>query len=49
MKRVDSDKGYGTHIQPVFLIGTYNGDGSPNFCPITWVSSSWDGDLFLRK
>jgi len=47
MKRVNTDKGYGTHIQPVFLIGTYNEDGSPNFCPITWVSSSWDGDHAL--
>lgn len=44
MKRVDSDKGYSTHIQPVFLIGTYNEDGSPNFCPITWVTSTWDKD-----
>jgi len=44
MKRVDSDKGFSTHTQPVFLIGTYNEDGSPNFCPITWVSSTWDND-----
>jgi len=44
MKRIDSDKGFTTHIQPVFLIGTYNEDGTPNFCPITWVSSTWDGD-----
>lgn len=47
MKRVDSDEGYSTHIQPVFLIGTYNEDGSPNFCPITWVSSTWDDDHSL--
>ena len=47
MKRVDSDKKYSTHIQPVFLIGTYNEDGSPNFCPITWVSSTWDNDHSL--
>ena len=44
MKRINTNKNYGTHIQPVFLIGTYNEDGSPNFCPITWVSSSWDGE-----
>ena len=44
IKRVDSDNGYSTHIQPVFLIGTYNEDGSPNFCPITWVSSTWEDD-----
>jgi flavin reductase (DIM6/NTAB) family NADH-FMN oxidoreductase RutF len=24
--------------QPVFLVGTYNEDGTPNFAPITWVS-----------
>ncbi|MCL2202802.1 MAG: flavin reductase family protein [Defluviitaleaceae bacterium] len=47
MKRVHSDKGYTTHIQPAFLIGTYNEDGSPNFAPITWVSSSWDGETPL--
>ena len=43
MKRINSTACYTTHIQPVFLIGTYNEDGSPNFCPITWVSSTWDG------
>ena len=47
MKRVNSNKNFCTHIQPVFLIGTYNEDGSPNFCPITWVSSSWDSDHYL--
>ena len=47
MKRINTSEGYGTHIQPVFLIGTYNEDGSPNFCPITWVTSSWDGDHSL--
>jgi len=44
MKRVDTNNGYSTHIQPVFLIGTYNEDGAPNFCPITWASSTWDND-----
>jgi len=44
MMRVDSNNCYTTHIQPVFLIGTYNEDSSPNFCPITWVSSTWDGE-----
>jgi flavin reductase (DIM6/NTAB) family NADH-FMN oxidoreductase RutF len=42
MKRINSNKSYSTHIQPVFLIGTYNEDGTPNFCPITWVSSTHD-------
>ncbi|MCL2603717.1 MAG: flavin reductase family protein [Defluviitaleaceae bacterium] len=44
MKRVDSGEWYATHIQPAFLIGTYNEDGTPNFAPITWVSSSYDGE-----
>jgi flavin reductase (DIM6/NTAB) family NADH-FMN oxidoreductase RutF len=34
-------------VQPAFLIGTYNEDGSPNFCPITWVSVTWDTDQYL--
>lgn len=25
-------------VQPAFIIGTYNEDGSHNFAPITWVS-----------
>lgn len=25
-------------VQPAFLIGTYNADGTPDFAPITWVS-----------
>jgi flavin reductase (DIM6/NTAB) family NADH-FMN oxidoreductase RutF len=47
IKRLDSKEDYITHIQPAFLIGTYNEDGSPNFCPITWVNSTWDGDHAL--
>ena len=47
MKRIDSNYDYSTHIQPVFLIGTYNEDGSPNFCPITWVTTTWDNDHSL--
>lgn len=27
--------------QQLFLIGTYNEDGSPNFAPISWVSFTW--------
>lgn len=34
-------------VQPTFLIGTYNEDGVPNFCPITWVSVTWDDDHYL--
>ena len=47
MKRIDLNIDYATHIQPAFIIGTYNEDGSPNFCPITWISSTWDGDHSL--
>ena len=27
--------------QQVFLIGTYNEDGSANFAPISWISYTW--------
>ena len=27
--------------QQLFLIGTYNMDGTPNFAPISWVSYTW--------
>ena len=27
--------------QPLFLIGTYNEDGTPRFAPISWVSFTW--------
>ena len=47
MKRINTDKGYTTHIQPVFLIGTYNENDSPNFCPITWVTTTWNNDHSL--
>ena len=36
----------GTHfsmcVQPAFIIGTNNEDGSPNFAPITWVSVTYE-------
>ena len=31
-------------VQPSFIIGTNNEDGSPNFAPITWVSATCEGD-----
>ena len=43
----------GTHfsmcVQPAFIIGTNNEDGSHNFAPITWVSITGekDGDYLL--
>jgi flavin reductase (DIM6/NTAB) family NADH-FMN oxidoreductase RutF len=29
--------------QPMYLIGTRNEDGRPNFCIITWISFVWHG------
>ena len=31
-------------VQPAFIIGTNNEDGSANFAPITWVSATCEGD-----
>lgn len=33
--------------QPIYLIGTYNEDGSPNFAPISWVSALWNEGMWL--
>ena len=46
-------KSVGTHfsmcVQPAFIIGTNNDDGTPNFAPITWVSitNERDNDYLL--
>ena len=37
-KRRSVDPVYSMCVQPSFIIGTNNEDGSPNFAPITWVS-----------
>jgi flavin reductase (DIM6/NTAB) family NADH-FMN oxidoreductase RutF len=34
-------------VQPTFLIGTFNEDGTPNFAPITWVSVTYGDDYML--
>lgn len=35
-------------VQPAFIIGTNNEDGTPNFAPITWVSVTHEqGDGYL--
>lgn len=35
-------------VQPVFIIGTINENGTDNFAPITWVSATQgDGDKYL--
>lgn len=31
-------------VQPTFIIGTYNEDGTPDFAPITWVSKTCERD-----
>lgn len=41
MKRRTIDSGHMLPVQPTFIIGTYNEDGTPNFAPITWVSKTY--------
>jgi len=38
VKRVSVQPGFSMCVQPAFLIGTNNEDGTHNFAPITWVS-----------
>ena len=39
---------YSMCVQPAFIIGTDNEDGSPNFAPITWLSVTHEsGDGYL--
>lgn len=44
-------KSIGTHfsmcVQPSFIIGTNNEDGSHNFAPITWLSATCEKDDYL--
>ncbi len=35
---------YSMCVQPSFIIGTNNEDGTANFAPITWVSATCEGD-----
>ena len=47
-KRRSVDPVYSMCVQPSFIIGTNNEDGSPNFAPITWVSVTHEkGDGYL--
>lgn len=34
-------------VQPAFLIGTYDENGTANFAPITWVSITWDTNHYV--
>ena len=43
MKRKSDKHTYSMCVQPTFIIGTNNEDGSYNFAPITWVSATCEG------
>lgn len=40
MKRISIGPKHEMIVQPVFIIGTYSEDKSPDFAPITWVSKT---------
>ena len=40
MKRKSVNPMYSMCVQPAFIIGTKNEDGTDNFAPITWVSAT---------
>ena len=44
MKRKSVNPYYSMCVQPAFIIGTNNEDGSDNFAPITWVSAACEED-----
>ena len=49
-KRRSVEPIYSMCVQPSFIIGTNNEDGSANFAPITWASATHeegDGYLFI--
>ena len=47
-KRRSVNPKYSMCVQPSFIIGTNNDDGSANFAPITWASATHeDGDQYL--
>lgn len=43
MRRKSIGTTYSMCVQPTFIIGTYNEDGTPDFAPITWVSATNEG------
>ncbi len=48
MKRRSVNPVYSMCVQPAFIIGTNNEDGSCNFAPITWISVTHEeGDGYL--
>lgn len=40
-------KNHSMCVQPAFLIGTYDENGTANFTPITWVSVTWEVDHYM--
>ena len=40
VKRKSIGTGFSMVVQPAFIIGTVNEDGSDNFAPITWISAA---------
>lgn len=48
MKQRNISKWHCLPVQPTFIIGRYNEDGTPDFAPITWVSKTCEeGDEYL--
>lgn len=47
MQRKSVEESMSMCVQPAFLIGTYDENGTPNFAPITWLSVTNDGDEFI--
>ena len=44
MKRKSIGARHEMIVQPTFIIGTFNQDGTPDFAPITWVSKTCEED-----
>lgn len=44
MKRRNIGCRHAMPVQPTYIIGTYNEDGTPDFAPITWVSQTYRDD-----
>ena len=44
MKRKSIGTSHEMIVQPTYIIGTYNEDGTPDFAPITWVSKTCEKD-----
>lgn len=47
MERKSVGNDFSMCVQPAFIIGTYNEDGSPNFAPITWLSVTCPGEGYM--